>query len=258
MTKDTSWETSSLWYDKVVGEKGHYYHAHRIIPGVLRLLATHAVEKPQLLDLACGQGILARHLTPPFSYVGLDGAPGLIQRAKSYSYPVESTFQVVDLSHPTRLKITHFTHATCILAVQNIDSPAVLFQTAFDHLSLGGEFIVVLNHPCFRIPRQSSWGVDASKKLQYRRIDRYFSPLDIPIQTHPGKGESSVTTWSFHRPLSHYIELLLATGFVLTHLEEWCSDKKSEGACASMENRSRQEFPLFLTLVAKKISSGSR
>lgn len=254
MDKDTSWETSSSWYDKIVGAKGHYYHEQVILPGVLRLLAAHPVEKPQLLDLACGQGILARHLPSRFSYFGLDGAQDLIKKAKSYSYPIPCTFHVEDLSQRIPLKKTGFTHATCILAVQNIASPAALFQTAFDHLSEGGAFIIVLNHPCFRIPRQSSWGVDEAKKLQYRRIDRYLSPLEIPIQTHPGKGGESVTTWSFHRPLAYFTTLLSEVGFVLTHLEEWCSDKKSAGACASMENRSRKEFPLFLTLVAKKLS----
>jgi len=35
-------------------------------------------------------------------------------------------------------------------------------------------------------------------------------------------------------------------------MEEWISDKKSTGAKARMENRSREEFPLFLALLAQK------
>ena len=134
---------------------------------MLRLLAARSVEKPQLLDLACGQGILARHLSSPFSYFGLDGAQDLIKKAKSYSYPIPSIFQVTDLSKQVQLNTVGFTHATCILAIQNIASPAALFQTAFEHLGAGGEFIIVLNHPCFRIPRQSSWGHFRQEVLKF-------------------------------------------------------------------------------------------
>ena len=39
--------------------------------------------------------------------------------------------------------------------------------------------------------------------------------------------------------------------------EEWISDKRSMGKRAGMENRAREEFPLFLAILAKK-SSGMR
>jgi len=53
---DTSWETSSGWYDKIVGQRGHYYHQQLILPGVLRLLEMQKASEPHLLDLACGHG----------------------------------------------------------------------------------------------------------------------------------------------------------------------------------------------------------
>jgi hypothetical protein len=111
----------------------------------------------------------------------------------------------------------------------------------------------VLNHPCFRIPRQSSWGVDLEKKIQYRRIDRYFSSMKIPIQSHPSKGAQSSHTSSFHHSLSRYVQWLKQTGFVIETMDEWCSDKKSTGKHAKMEDTSRAEFPLFLAIVAKKL-----
>jgi hypothetical protein len=40
--------------------------------------------------------------------------------------------------------------------------------------------------------------------------------------------------------------------FSLIDLEEWCSNKKSTGPKAKMEDRARQEIPLFLALLAKK------
>jgi len=38
-------------------------------------------------------------------------------------------------------------------------------------------------------------GIDEANKIEYRRINRYFTPLKIPITTHPGEAKSSVT-WS--------------------------------------------------------------
>ena len=250
---ETSWETSSNWYDKIVGQKGHYYHQQVIIPSVLRLLEMEKKSNPYILDLACGQGILARHLPKGMKYLGIDASESLIETAKKYEPKSPHQFFVHDLTHPLDLPYKEFSHATCILALQNLTNPLPLLRTAFSHLRKTALMIIVLNHPCFRIPRQSSWEIDEQKKLQYRRIDRYMSPLKIPIQTQPSHQEHSEQTWSFHHPLSYFTAQLKQTGFVLDQIEEWCSDKKSTGKYATMENRSRQEFPLFMTLVARKL-----
>ncbi|MGE5196684.1 MAG: SAM-dependent methyltransferase, partial [Anaerolineae bacterium] len=133
-----------------------------------------------------------------------------------------------------------------------IKDPFKVIQNAHQHLQSQGQLIIVLNHPCFRIPRQSSWGVDPEKHLQFRRVDRYFSALEIPILTHPSQKELSSKTFSYHYPLSSYSKWLQEAGFVMESIEEWCSDKKSVGKTARMENRSRQEFPLFLAFSARK------
>jgi hypothetical protein len=132
-----------------------------------------------------------------------------------------------------------------------VEDPEMAFKNAYSHLAPQGKLLIVMNHPCFRIPRQSSWGIDEAKKLQYRRIDLYMSSLKIPIQTNPGR-EPSSSTVSFHHPLSFYFQSLAKAGFMIETAQEWISDKKSTGAKASMENRSRKEFPLFLALLCVK------
>jgi len=239
----TSWETSSSWYDKIVGDKGHYYHQHVIIPGILKLLQLKPGHR--LLDLACGQGVLARYLPQNVDYVGIDASFSLIQEAQKKSH---HHFIVGDVSKP--LNEGKFTHVSIILALQNIEEGGAVVKNAAVHLEKDGKCIIVLNHPCFRIPRQSAWGVDETKKLQYRRIDRYLSPLKIPIQTHPGT-QNSEKTWTFHHCLSDYTRWLQASGFVIEVIEEWVSNKKSLGGQARMENRSREEFPLFLAILVK-------
>ncbi|MBS0616067.1 MAG: methyltransferase domain-containing protein [Verrucomicrobia bacterium] len=241
----TSWESSHSWYDRVVGEKGHYYHQSVIIPGIIRLLDLKPGDK--LLDVACGQGILARSLPKGVDYVGIDASPSLITAAQQKS---KQTFLVADATKPFPLEKESFSAAAIILALQNIERGDLTLEHIALHMKKNGRLLLVLSHPCFRIPRQSSWGIDEAKKLQYRRIDRYLTPLAIPIQTHPGQ-KDSVQTTTFHQPLSTYTEWLYKAGFAITKIEEWVSDKKSTGAAARMENRAREEFPLFLALLAQ-------
>lgn len=249
---NSSWESAAKWYDEAVGEKGHYYHTQVILPHLLQMMDLKASPQPKILDLACGQAVLARHLPPMISYVGLDLSSTLIDAAKKRKTGKNQRFYLADVTQKLPLEEKDFTHATIVLALQNISDPLAVFKNVYSHLIHGGKLFIVLNHPCFRIPRQSSWGIDAEKKIQYRRIDRYMEPLKIPISTHPGKTEGG-QTWSFHFPLSTYFHELKKAGFIVIDLEEWISDKESTGKTARMENRARKEFPLFLGLTAQKI-----
>jgi len=247
-TNSTSWEDSSEWYHGLVGEEGHYYHKHLLFPCLLSLLKTKKADQ-SLLDLGCGQGAFALALFKEFSYVGVDISPSLIKAAKTHAPNRE--FHVQDVCTPFDLGKT-FTHATMLLSLQNMEKPQEAFMNVKRHLKQGGTLILVLNHPCFRIPRQSSWGIDDNKKSQYRRIDSYMSPMNIPINMKPGQGKE-VTTLSFHYPLSHLFSWLHTCGFTVANLHELCSNKQSVGKCATMENRARREIPLFLVLVAKSL-----
>lgn len=249
----TSWHNVGKWYNEAVGETGHYYHQSLILPNVLKLLNFQENKSASLLDLACGQGVLSRHLPPHVSYVGIDAAAQLIQAAKGYPHPSSHQFFLGDVTQKLPLKHPPFSHASIILALQNIEEPLAVLKNANQHLQTGAPFVIVINHPCFRIPRQSSWKVDEEHKIQYRRIDRYMSSMKIPIQTHPGKGKQSPQTLSFHHPLSDYSRWLKEAGFGIDLIEEWCSNKVSEGRAAKMENRSREEIPMFLAILATKI-----
>jgi len=144
-----------------------------------------------------------------------------------------------------------YNKAAIILALQNIKEPDKTIKLTGEKMDKGGKLIIVLNHPCFRIPRQSSWETDAKNKLQYRRVNRYMSPLEIPINMHPGDRNSPVT-WSFHLPIEEYSRMLSENGFLIEKIEEWTSDKKSEGKAAKSENRARDEFPMFMAILAVK------
>lgn len=247
---ETSWHHVGKWYNELVDRRGHYYHEHIILPNALRLLKLS--KDSSLLDLACGQGVLARQIPKDVHYQGVDAARSLIEFAQKGDNNSNHRYTIGDITRSLPINKRDFSHATIILALQNIENPASAFNNCANYLSINGRLLIVLNHPCFRIPRQSSWEIDEKNKLQYRRINRYLSPLKIPITIHPGKRQSSPLTWSFHYPLSSYSLFLKDAGFVIETIEEWASDKESVGKAARMENRGRSEFPLFLAMVAVK------
>ena len=249
-SKDTSWNKVAPWYNKIVGEEGHYYHERVIIPGVLRLL--NLKDTDTLVDLACGQGVLSRKIPHIKKYLGLDLAKELIQEAKERNHKNNYEFLVCDLSKLLREREEKFDKAIIILALQNIEQTATVIQNAANYLKKDGQLVIVLNHPCFRIPRQSGWSVDEKNKQQQRFVNHYLSSLKIPIDIHPSeKTQNKSLTWSFHHSLQDYSQMLFQTGFVIEKIEEWSSNKESVGKAAKMENRARAEIPLFMTIVAK-------
>lgn len=248
----TSWEAVGQWYHTIVGEDGHYYHQHVILPNLLQLMQVSQTENPFILDLACGSGVLARQL-PKVNYIGIDASSTLLRAAKQQDRATGHQYHLSDITKTLPIKESQCSHATIILALQNVEFPDLAIKNAFAHLRVGGKLYIVLNHPCFRVPRQSSWRIDEPQKIQYRRIDRYASSLKIPMQANPSLGDKSATTWSFHHPLASYSKWLKEAGFVIDQIDEWYSNKQSTGKHAKMENRSRQEIPLFLCMIAKKV-----
>lgn len=247
--RSTSWHGVKKWYNNLVGTDGHYYHKHIVLPGVLRLL--NVSKESRVLDMGCGQGVLARALPEVGEYQGFDIASGLVAAAKAETKIENYSFQVQDVTKKMTGAKPHFTHAVFILSLQNMKDAQAAISNATSYLVPGGMLVIVLNHPCFRIPRQSGWNVDEKTKQQSRWINRYLSPQEIPITMNPGQRSSQVT-WSFHHSLQDYAKMITRGGMNITALEEWASDKESEGKAARMENRSRAEIPLFLAIQARK------
>lgn len=247
----TDWNPVAGWYGKHLQDKGTY-QSTLIFPKTLALLQPKA--RKHYLDIACGEGSFAAKLAQYHKafVTGFDLARDLVTQAKAKR--AESTeFFVGDATKfPKAILQLRYDGATCILAIQNIDDYQAVFNQAAEVLKPGAPFVIVLNHPTFRPPKQSGWGFDEQRKLQYRRIDTYLTPYHVALSAHPGKRQSE-STISFHHPLQDYIGGLAKAGFMVNALEEWTSNRDSQpGGRAKAENRSRQEFPLFMAIRAIK------
>jgi SAM-dependent methyltransferase len=246
----TSWQNVSSWYNKEVDKDGSYFHQHVILPKLLPLLNLNS--KSSVLDLGCGQGILERKISQNIYYQGLDAAADLIKFAQNNKISEKHHFQISDITKPFPISKFDFTHSAIILALQNIEFPDKTVSLINKHLVKNGKLIIIINHPCFRILKNSSWGIDKQNNIQYRRIDRYLSTLKNSVAIHPGLKQNSPLTITYHHSLSYLTQILQNGGFVIEKIEEWISDKVSVGKNADMENLARKEFPLFMAIVTKK------
>lgn len=247
----TAWSgETARWYDSLAGERGSDYQQQVVFPNTLRLLELKPGQR--VLDVACGQGAFARRLASGGARVtGIDASRDLIERARKQS-PREVTYVVGDATRLSGAVEGPFDAIACIIAIQNIEQVEPVFAGCAALLAPKGRLALVMNHPVFRAPRQSGWGWDEQRKLQYRRVDSYITPNKIPIQVHPG-AQPGLVAWSFHRPLQTYVAALAKAGLVVDALEEWPSHRASQpGPRAKAEDRARDEIPLFLAIRARR------
>jgi ubiquinone/menaquinone biosynthesis C-methylase UbiE len=249
--KKTSWGSVASWYDEMLGGKDTY-QLKVVLPNLLRILPPAG---KRIVDIACGQGFFSKmYADAGATVLGVDIAPELIAYAKKYESK-NLSFAVAPAEALAPAPSNSFDGALIVLALQNIKDMPQALKEASRTLVKGGTLVVVLNHPCFRILKASAWGYDESAGVQYRRIDKYGMPFSIKVDMTPGKKaeREKIHTMSFHRPLQDYFKALSGAGFSVTGLEEWISHKQSErGPRAKAEDTARKEFPMFLTIVAKK------
>jgi ubiquinone/menaquinone biosynthesis C-methylase UbiE len=238
------WDDIAAWYDGWVGEAGSHFHRHVAIPAILNLLTLQPDQ--HILDVGAGTGVLAKAVHDAGAqYTGIDISPRLIQQAKQY-HGAYGHFMLGDARQLRRVVgAGEYDACAYLLSIQDMNPLKSVLESAAYALRGGGVVAILMTHPCFRIPRQSGWGYEDQKKLQYRRIDRYLTPLNIPMKKHK-RG----TTISFHRPISAYINALAAHGLLVDKLDEITTYQRGENRA---EQRANDEIPLFMGLRARKL-----
>lgn len=240
----SGWDELANWYNGWVGKGGSDHHRKSAIPALLNLLPEPDTTS-QLLDVGCGSGVLAPFVTQHgWRYTGVDVSKRLLKIA-AQNHRKHGQFHRADARKlAQQIGKQRFDAVSFLLSIQDMNPLEAVIGSAAAVVREGGAVIIVMTHPCFRIPRQSGWGYDAGRKLQYRRVDRYLTPLDVPMKQH-GRG----TTISFHRPLSAYINALGACGLRVERMDEITTHERGRNKA---ERRAFADVPLFLALRAIK------
>jgi SAM-dependent methyltransferase len=245
----TAWDSVADWYAGWVGEEGSEHHRRLAIPAVLDLLNPRPGE--QILDLGAGAGVLAPAIADAGAhYTGVDASPRLLAYARQ-RHGCCGRFVLGDVARLSALPALgagSFDGVVFLLSVQDMNPLHDVFASAAWALRRGGRLVLLITHPCFRVPRQSGWGWDEGRKLRYRRVDRYLTPLAVPMKTYRG---GRAATRSYHRPLEAYVNGLAACGM---HIDRLCEiptyQVAPDGVRARAENLAHREIPLFLGLRA--------
>jgi SAM-dependent methyltransferase len=246
------WDPVADWYAGWVGAEGSEHHQRLAIPAVLELLGPAPGER--ILDIGAGSGVFAPHIAAAGAdYTGVEISPRLLAHARRL-HARAGRFLLGDaarLAELPELRRASFDGAVFLLSIQDIEPLEAALASAAWALRRGGRLVILMTHPCFRVPRQSGWGWDEGRRLRYRRVDSYMSPLAVPMKSYDGGGGS---TRSYHRPLAAYVNGLAACGVPVEQLREITTHREaSAGPQARAENRANREIPLFLGLRARRL-----
>jgi SAM-dependent methyltransferase len=243
-----------------MGEAGSDHHRELAIPTLLDLLVPSRGER--ILDIGAGQGVLAPYIASAgATYTGIDASPRLLDIARR-RHGRHGRFLAGDarrLSSVQGLQAGEFDAAVFLLSIQDMDPLDEVLSSAAWALKPGGRVAMLLVHPAFRVPRQSGWGWDGLRKLRYRRVESYLTPLAVPMKSiQRASGELTKPTRSFHRPLSAYVNALAGNGLLPEQMREIPAHKIHAPPNAQEDKaneRARREIPLFLGLRARKMEN---
>jgi ubiquinone/menaquinone biosynthesis C-methylase UbiE len=215
------WRDMAAFYDEKQGDGGDLWHRALIDPGLLGVLGP--VGGQEVLDLACGNGYIARRLAREGARVtGVDASAPIIERARAREArePLGIAYHVADASRLEMLADGAFDVVVCNMALMDIADAAGALREAGRVLRPGGRLVASLSHPCFDVPNASAWLVEQMNYTStvWRKVGRYRELFEGWCPWRRPDGE--VQTPAYHRPLSWYFRALRAAGFVITALEE--------------------------------------
>ncbi|KWI55401.1 SAM-dependent methyltransferase [Burkholderia pseudomultivorans] len=193
-----------------------------------------------VLDLGCGYGWFSRWAAEhgAASVLGLDLSVRMLERATSSAAHPAITYRRADLE-TVELPADAFDLAYSSLAFHYLEHLDTLLRTLHRALVPGGRLVFSIEHPIYTAPRQPGFVVDADGHRSW------------PVDGYQREGPR-VTDWlapgvvKQHRTLGTLVNLLIASGFTLTHLDEWGPTPEQVDAQPALdEERDRPMMAIF-------------
>jgi SAM-dependent methyltransferase len=259
--KDTGWGKVASWYKNTISDK-FSYQKEILLPELLKVLPYKKVEGKNVLEIGCGTGMFLENYINAKKVVGVDVAGELLEEAKmnfqnlkdkvkkdlNFNFIKESA---ENLNKIKTLEKGSFDFILSVESLSNMENLEKVSSGVCEYLKEKGEFIMIINHPAFRIPQNADWYYDLKKNKQGRIVYKYKTAHAVKIDMNPGEREwkNKRYTHTFHRSMSEYINAFCKNGLNLNLCLEICSNKKSQsGPKKKIEDEARAEIPMFLLL----------
>lgn len=218
------------------GEQGDFVKEHLINGHVLRMLGD--LRGRRILDAGCGDGYLSRLLHRQGArVVGVEPAQALIDRARQIegAQPQGITYLQADLSERPELG-SAFDAVVCSMVLMAIPDWRPVMAACVEALVAGGTYIFSITHPAFEQLRPT-W----LEHGEYR-TGGYLADYEIAGTYAP----------DFHRPISAYLNELVALGCCLTEFAEPGLDPAVAAQSGIPGIESHVDLPNFLVVASTR------
>lgn len=210
MADEFSWDDHAQWWLDGFTNGADPEYVEQIIPLAIEELAGFE----RIIDIGCGDGQIARALAHAGSSVtGIDPTELHIRTARE-----RGGGPVYELGSATKLPASdgEFDAAVACLVFEHIDDVDGAIAEVARVVRPGGRFAFFLNHPLLQTPG-SGWIDDhmIDPPEQYWRIGAYLVETATWEEVEPG-----VTIRFVHRPVSRYVNTMIAHGFAVERMVE--------------------------------------
>ncbi len=202
------------------------------------------LQDKKVVDLGCGYGWFCRYAQEQgaASVLGLDISQKMLNKAAEMTQNTKIEYCQQDLAN-LQLKTEYYDLAYSSLTLHYIEDLARLFDTVYQSLAVGGQFIFTAEHPIYTAPAQQDWHIDKHGNKSW------------PINHYQLEGQR-ISNWladgviKQHRMLGTFINLLVQSGFVISHLNEWGPTAQQIAEIPALDEE--KERPMIFILAAYK------
>jgi len=248
------WATLADWFDENQGDAGDLWHRTLIFPGILKVVGN--VKGRDILDVGCGNGSLARILARMENRVtGVDVSAGIIEHAKrrEAADSLGVAYFASEAANLSRFDANSFDLVTSCMALMDLSDAAGAIREMGRVVRHSGRCVMLFSHPCFDIPRASSWLVETgfSRTMTLSlRLERYREVFSEWLRWSDKVDHEML---AYHRPLSWYFRAIRDAGLAVTMLDE--PEPTPEFLAQEASGPAIAKFPLHCVIEARPFAA---